>query len=678
MSSAGFGGTEDTFGPYRLIRRLAFGGMAEIFLAAMSRDGGFEKRVVVKRILPQFGVDPGFVQMFIDEAVVAGRLTHPNLVQVYDFGNVEGVYYMALEYVDGADLRTVMKRCDEARRPLSFVEVAALGEAVARGLAYAHAFTDEQLGPLHIVHRDVSPHNIMISRGGDVKVMDFGIAKAAARATRTATGTLKGKMAYMAPEQAGGRDVDARCDQFALGVVLWECLSGRRLFEAGSDLELLKRVMDCDVPRLADVRSDVPPELEGAVMRCLSRERDDRFAKLTELEAALRDFRWSLGPKGAVQLGELVEVAAPAPTQPASRRTQPLPAVARRTQPLPSSEGGDPAATPGDDWTTPDASLEPSDLARERTTAPIGGPPRVRVQTLSLSPSESDRPPADDRLPAVEGPAPAEAPGREAAGDSSAAPSRRRPVLRGLVAAGLGAVLAAAGLAGSLRLRGHPSAETHAMAPAVQGVVRPPPSGSRLRVESEPPGASLFEDGLDTGLTTPVEVPAPKAGGSFLLELRLPGRRVWQWPVTAGDEGKVLRASLEPEGATQGITIPAGAAAPAAAAAEPRARAVSPPPARRSTRADEPRAPAPPAASRALATVAPAPPGFLSLRSSGAWVDVYLGRRKLGTTPLVHAEVPSGRVRLRLVNSLAGIERTLEVDVAPDKEVRQTFNPDVP
>ena len=518
----------------------------------------------------------------------------------------------------------------------------------------------------------------MISRGGDVKVMDFGIAKAAARATRTATGTLKGKMAYMAPEQAGGRDVDARCDQFALGVVLWECLSGRRLFEAGSDLELLKRVMDCDVPRLADVRADVPPELEGAVMRCLSRERDDRFGNLSELEAALRDFRWSLGPKGAVQLGELVEVAAPAPTQPASRRTQPLPAVARRTQPLPPSEGGDPAATrpqastPADDWTTPDA---PSDLARERTTAPVGGPPAVRAQTLSLSPSAADQPPADDRLPSVDSPAPAEQPGREAAGDSGVVSSRRRPVLRGLVAAGLGAVLAAAGLAGWLSLRGRPAVETRAVAPVVQGLARPPPAGPRLRVDSEPPGASLFEDGLDTGLTTPVEVPAPKPGGSFLLELRLPGRRTWQWPVTAADAGKVLRASLEPEPAPVATTIPAGAAA---VAAEPRARAVPPPPAHRPARADEPRAAAPPAAPRAMAAAAPAPAGFLSLRSSGAWVDVYVGRRKLGTTPVVHAEVPSGRVRLRLVNSLAGIERTVEIDVAPDKELRYTFNADAP
>ena len=218
--------------------------------------------MVLKRILPQFGADPAFVGMFIDEAKLAARLSHPNIVQVYDFGAVDGVYFIAMEYVDGVDLRQALKWSVDAHAPLSPAEVAAIGEDVARGLFCAHSLHDDRGAPQGVVHRDVSPHNIMLSRAGAARLMDFGIAKAADRATRTATGTIKGKVAYMAPEQAAGRELDGRADEFALGLVLWECLAGVRMFQGDSDLELLRQVVECRVRPVTRVRPDVPEALD--------------------------------------------------------------------------------------------------------------------------------------------------------------------------------------------------------------------------------------------------------------------------------------------------------------------------------------------------------------------------------------------------------------------------------
>lgn len=302
---------EEVFGRYTLVRRLAVGGMAEIFLASLRRDGGFEKKVVVKRILPHLGADDAFVKMFIDEAILAARLSHPNVIQVYDFGSVGGSHYIAMEYVEGVDLHRILRLCQNRGRRLTPAEVATIGEGVARGLAYTHGLADDGGVPLCIVHRDVSPHNIMISAAGEPKVMDFGIAKAAARATRTVTGTIKGKLAYMSPEQATGQPLDKRTDQFSLGVVLWECLTGVRLFAGDTEVNLIQKVIACDIPTVRSVRPDVPVRLEAAVMRALSKDPAARFADLHDLATELMEFRFALGGDGIVQLDELLKELAP-------------------------------------------------------------------------------------------------------------------------------------------------------------------------------------------------------------------------------------------------------------------------------------------------------------------------------------------------------------------------------
>lgn len=295
----------ETYGRYGLLRRLAVGGMAEIFLAALHGDAGFEKQVVLKRILPHLSEDMGFVRMFIDEAMMASRLSHPNIIQVLDFGHAAGSYYMAMEYVPGIDLHKLLQRAQAAGRALSVPEVAAIGERIARGLAYTHNLTDVDGAPEAIVHRDVSPHNVMLSAQGEVKVMDFGIARAAARATRTLTGSIKGKLAYMAPEQARGEQATKLSDQFSLGAVLWECLSGRKLFAGDADVALVQQVAACQVPPLQALRPNLPQALLDIVARALHPDPLCRYPCLTELADALTALRYSLGAQGIVRLDAL-------------------------------------------------------------------------------------------------------------------------------------------------------------------------------------------------------------------------------------------------------------------------------------------------------------------------------------------------------------------------------------
>lgn len=286
----------ERFGKYVLLERLAFGGMAEIFAASLKGAEGFEKRLVIKRILPQFSSDPSFVKMFIDEALIAANLSHPNIVQVYDFGEVYGRYYLAMEFVNGVDLRRLLSHARKSGWVLGIAEVAAIGEMVARGLSHAHGALDAQGQPLGLVHRDISPHNIMVSCAGDAKVMDFGIAKAGARATRTQTGIIKGKVAYMAPEQASALEIDKRVDQFALGLVLWELLAGERMFQGDSDVVLLRKVVEAEIRPLTAYRPDVVPALEAIILRALARDPEHRYSDLATWKRLSSAFvsRWAL------------------------------------------------------------------------------------------------------------------------------------------------------------------------------------------------------------------------------------------------------------------------------------------------------------------------------------------------------------------------------------------------
>ncbi len=285
------------FGKYTLLRRLATGGMAELFLALHRSVAGFEKIIVIKRILPSMNSDQAFIEMLLHEARIAATLSHPNIVQIYDVGHAEGAYYIAMEHIHGEDLRSIVRQMKKARLTEFPREHAlAIVNGVCAGLAYAHDKRGFDGGPLRIVHRDISPQNVIVTYGGDIKVVDFGIAKSGDRMGEdTKSGRLKGKVPYMSPEQARGEVIDSRSDLFALGTILFELTTGKRLFKGRSELETLRLICDREYPSPSQVRPDYPPRLERIVMRALDKDRNGRYQSAREmqedLEAYIREER---------------------------------------------------------------------------------------------------------------------------------------------------------------------------------------------------------------------------------------------------------------------------------------------------------------------------------------------------------------------------------------------------
>ena len=267
----------DLFGRYQILEPLAVGGMAEVFRAQTAGASGFLKEVVIKRILPSYSEDPHFVKMFVDEARIAARLHHPNIVQVFDFDVVDGTYYIAMEYVEGVDLSTFLETASRQGTRLELSECFFVVKEIAKALDYAHRRRHKGRH-LNIIHRDVSPHNIMVSFEGAVKLTDFGIAKASSRATRTQEGIVKGKTAYMSPEQAAGESLDPRSDLFSLGILFFELVAMRRLFVGDSEREILLKVIDANIPSPTAYRRDLPAAAETVIRTLLERRRERRYA----------------------------------------------------------------------------------------------------------------------------------------------------------------------------------------------------------------------------------------------------------------------------------------------------------------------------------------------------------------------------------------------------------------
>ena len=281
-TSAGF-----PFGRYTLLRPIGRGGMAEVWKAKIHGAQNFQRLVVVKRILPHLASDPEFVRMFTLEAMLSARLNHPNIVQVFEFAEVEGERYLAMEYVHGVNVGDLLKRLKDVRMPVGMA--AQIVREVSLALAYAHALSDEDGRPLSLIHRDISPSNVMIGYDGSVKLVDFGVAKALTQSDeRTRTGALKGKVAYMSPEAVDGEvELDARTDVFAAGVVLYELLTGRRLFKGHDDLRTIALVRACKVDPPSKERPEIPPELDAIVAKALARNREERYQTADHLAADL-------------------------------------------------------------------------------------------------------------------------------------------------------------------------------------------------------------------------------------------------------------------------------------------------------------------------------------------------------------------------------------------------------
>ena len=276
------------FGQYELLSHLASGGMAEIYLARQTGIHGFEKQVVVKRILPQLTARKEFVEMFFDEARLAAQLKHPNIVEIYDLGQEEDDYFIAMEYLKGQTLRETVVESIKRGSPLPPVIAAFVVSQVCDGLAYAHEFADGSGGSLGIVHRDVSPNNIILTYSGGVKLVDFGVAKTRVQTHRTEAGVLRGKLSYMSPEQCLGRPLDGRADVFSAGVVLWELLAQRRLFRRNSEEKTIEAVLSAHIPLVKEYRHGVPMELDAIARRAMERNLESRYQDAALMASEIR------------------------------------------------------------------------------------------------------------------------------------------------------------------------------------------------------------------------------------------------------------------------------------------------------------------------------------------------------------------------------------------------------
>ncbi len=293
---------------YRVINRLEAGGMAEVFRGEALSMQGFKKQVAIKRVLPHLAQNKSFIRMFLDEARLGARLNHANIVTVFDIGAADNTYFIVMEFVDGANLKTILETLRKAGRRPAAKEMLYIAMEMCRGLSYAHELRDDAGTALNIVHRDISPPNILITKRGEVKVTDFGLAKATTQLEKTDPGVVKGKFSYLSPEAAMGKEVDARADVFAVGIVIWEALAGRRLFLGESDYETVKKVQRAEVPSLKGMASDVDDPLEAILKKAMARDRDQRFESARELGDAIAEYLFSHKLKvTSYDIGNLVQ-----------------------------------------------------------------------------------------------------------------------------------------------------------------------------------------------------------------------------------------------------------------------------------------------------------------------------------------------------------------------------------
>ena len=283
---------------YRITERVAAGGMAEVFRGVAESLQGFKKNIAIKRILPAFTQNKKFVAMFLDEARLSLLLQHANIVQVFDIGHTDDTYFIVMEYVDGVDLKALTEWRRKINRRIPIAHSLYITMEICKGLSYAHELTNPETGkPLGIVHRDISPPNVLISKQGEIKVVDFGLAKATSQIETTDPGVVKGKMSYLSPEAARGEEVDSASDIFAVGILLYEMLTGKRLFYGETDYQTVELVRNARVPPIKPQNPQVEPELEDVVRKALAKKKEDRFQSALDMQDALAQYSYSRGLK---------------------------------------------------------------------------------------------------------------------------------------------------------------------------------------------------------------------------------------------------------------------------------------------------------------------------------------------------------------------------------------------
>jgi serine/threonine-protein kinase len=497
------------FGKYQLLRKIASGGMGQVFLA-LERGAGLERLVVLKLILPHLAEDEDFLAMFLEEARLVARLAHPNLITILELTEIDGRHCLAMEYVQGDDVRRMEKFARVQGKPLPVGLVLRIIAEAAAGLHYAHQARNPQGQPLQLVHRDVSPQNILVGFDGGVKVIDFGVAKAAGSASNTATGVLKGKYPYMSPEQANGQPVDARSDLFALGVVLWEMLTGRRLFKGESDLMTLRLVRDCQVPPPSQLNPKLPPGVDELVLRALAPTPEGRFPDCGAFRLAIEDY--------------ILQYRLPASNAHLSAYLRDL-----YTERI--TRESDPANL---DQLAEDADLDSksnSSRSNARSVSQQAAGPRIPTPAGTMG------------TPVVPPPRPLTNTRDRHTLSIPPAPEPKRRVPRVAILASVGTLLVCAGAA-IVMLRQQPAEVPQVTVPTP--VVRtetgpvpadPPPPvepqpAKLLKVLSEPAGAVVEVDGKHYG-ATPMELPLPEQ--PVMVALKLDGYETAERRVSADD-----------------------------------------------------------------------------------------------------------------------------------------------
>lgn len=619
---------EIPFGPYTLVRRLAVGGMAEVYLATLAGPRGFEKKVVVKQILPQLAREPELLQLFFDEAAIAQKLVHPGVVQVFDVGQHDGTHYMAMEFVDGLDLDDLIRRQVRATGlglpvPLAVRVVLDL----ARAVHYAHEAKDDDGTPLEVIHRDISPQNVLLGRDGSVKLGDFGIARTSLRARRTQTGVLRGKISYLAPERFSGARAERGVDVYAMGVVLFECVAGKRPF-VGDDALLIRKILHEPTPRLAEAVPGVDPRLDALVAQAMARDPLDRLPSARALAEGLS----ALGLAAALaELGAYVSRSADRSTEPPRPSAAP---AKRSTETLPGRL---------DD---PEASLVAEAVLLAETVAlPPDAPPRVytvaeadalvplmdATRAMPLEGPEQTRlgpPPSRPHGARVDARAGLRARAHQVSG-ALLEGARHRPALAVL------SVCAAGLLVGWLATRAWMGPPPPAEAPARAALAPPEGEADAERVR-RPPSEDTPVAVLPTDEATRSAAEAARAEAQAVEGARAPREVV--------DDNTPRRATPE-----EGARVTAAVDDPDRKAKRPR-------------RSARPRGNPPSAAEPRVAVGE----GELSIDSE-PWAYVYLDGKALGPTPLAHVRLPAGAHRLRLENPEAGLVRAVPVVIQTDR-----------
>jgi serine/threonine protein kinase len=280
---------------YRVVEKLESGGMAEVFRAESEGLQGFRKQVAIKRVLPHLSEKKKFIAMFLDEARLSAQLSHSNCVQVFDIGVGDNAFFIVMEYVDGANLKGIAESVKKQGKDFPVPAAAWIAHEICKGLSYAHELTDPNGMPMNLVHRDMSPPNVLVTKYGEVKIVDFGLAKASSQLEKSEPGIIKGKFSYLSPEAALGQEVDKRTDIFAVGIILWELLAGQRLFLGDTDFQTVKKVQVAQVPAISQINRKVPPELERIVNKALAKDMLQRYSTSRELGQDLSRFMFSYG-----------------------------------------------------------------------------------------------------------------------------------------------------------------------------------------------------------------------------------------------------------------------------------------------------------------------------------------------------------------------------------------------